>query len=355
MSESAIAVFDSDGHVDENLDEIAACFEGAYARPKWTQIHGIFPSPDGWSRGVIIDRGDKEREHRRTDAEIWSDVFGRLGADGSVLYPTAGLTLGLMRDGDHAAATAAAYNNWLEKHYTSQDSRLYGAGLMAVQKPDAAVAELKRCVEKRANFRAMILPAVTAEARSYGDEFYWPIFEEAERRDIALAVHGAPSPGMGLDHFDTFIKVHTLSHPLAIFIQLTDMMFSGVFEAFPKLRFAFLEAGCGWLPFMMDRMDYEFGSLHGAEVKAKLSRKPSEYFREGGNIWLSLELDERAIKYAIDAAGSTRLLYASDYGHESPLKHIARELSDFIADPAYDDAVKANILGRNGRELYRLP
>ena len=186
MSESAIAVFDSDGHVDENLDEIAACFEGAYARPKWTQIHGIFPSPDGWSRGVIIDRGDKEREHRRTDAAIWSDVLARLGTEGSVLYPTSGLTLGLMRDGDYAAATATAYNNWLEKHYTSRDRRLYGAGLMTVQKPPAAVAEIKRCVAEWTNFCAMILPAVTAEARSYGDEYYWPIYQEAERHESPL-------------------------------------------------------------------------------------------------------------------------------------------------------------------------
>ena len=196
---------------------------------------------------------------------------------------------------------------------------------------------------------------MTAEARSYGDEFYWPIFAEAEKQDIALAVHGAPSPGMGLDHFDSFIKVHTLSHPVAIFIQLTDMMFSGVFDAFPKLRFAFLESGCGWLPFMMDRMDAEFASLHGNDVKHKLSRKPSEYFGADGNIWVSVELDEKALKYTIDAIGSTRLLYASDYGHESPLAHIAGELSGFLADPAYDDTVKANILGRNGKELYRLP
>ena len=355
MSEQPYAVFDSDGHVDEDQDEIAACFEGAYANPRWTKISSVFPSLDGWSRSIMIDREDKDREHRRTDARIWSGVLDRLGAEGSMLYPTSGLALGLMQDGEHAAAAATAYNNWLEKHYTSQDHRLFGAGLMAVQKPDAAVAEIKRCAETRRNFRAMILSAVTAMPRSYGDEFFWPIFEEAERQDIALAVHGAPSRGMGFDHFDKFVKVHTLSHPVAVFIQLTDMMFSGVFDAFPKLRVAFLEAGCGWVPFMTDRMDYEYRSLHGAEVKPRLSRAPSEYFAETGNIWVSTELDERSIKYTIDAIGSTRLLYASDYGHEAPLAHIAAELSEFIADPAYGKETKANILCRNGKELYRLP
>ncbi len=106
---------------------------------------------------------------------------------------------------------------------------------------------------------------------------------------------------------------------------------------------------------MMDRMDYEYRSLHGAEVKPKLRRQPSEYFTETGNIWVSTELDERSLKYTIDAIGSTRLFYASDYGHEAPLAHIAAELSEFIADPAHGEEAKANILCRNGKELYRLP
>jgi predicted TIM-barrel fold metal-dependent hydrolase len=352
MNDHGFTVFDSDGHVDEDHEELAACFEGAYAKPRWTKISSVFPSLDGWSRSVIIDRGDAAREHRRTDAVIWAGVLDTLGAEGSVLYPTSGLAMGLMQDAEHAAAAATAYNNWLEAHYTGKDSRLYGAGLMAVQDPEAARAELKRCAEQRTGFRAMILPAVTAQARHYGDQAYWPLYEEAERQNMALAVHGAPSRGMGLDHFDKFIKVHTLSHPMAIFIELTDMMFSGVFDAFPKLRVAYLEAGCGWVPFMRDRMDYEYRSIHGNEVKPRLSRKPSDYFAETGNIWVSTELDESAMKYAIDAIGSTRLLYASDYGHEASLAHIAEEQREFIADPAYDASAKANILARNGRELY---
>ena len=133
MTDHGFAVFDSDGHVDEDMEELAACFEGAYANPRWTKISSVFPSLDRWSRSIIIDRGDATREHRRTDAAIWSGVLETLGAEGSVLYPTSGLALGLMQDADHAAAAATAYNNWLEKHYTGKDERLFGAGLMAVQ------------------------------------------------------------------------------------------------------------------------------------------------------------------------------------------------------------------------------
>jgi predicted TIM-barrel fold metal-dependent hydrolase len=39
--------------------------------------------------------------------------------------------------------------------------------------------------------------------------------------------------------------------------QLVSMIFEGVFELFPKLRFGCLECGVGWVPYMMDRMDEE--------------------------------------------------------------------------------------------------
>jgi len=61
-----------------------------------------------------------------------------------------------------------------------------------------------------------------------------------------------------LDFFDKFIQTHTMEHPVSQMVQLTSMLFDGVFEYFPKLRVAYLEAGCGWVPYMMDRMDEEF-------------------------------------------------------------------------------------------------
>lgn len=56
---------------------------------------------------------------------------------------------------------------------------------------------------------------------------------------MPLALHGSPSLGFGLDHLDEFVKVHTLSHPIPLFIQLTDLYFSGVFDSFPDLKIAF--------------------------------------------------------------------------------------------------------------------
>ena len=119
--------------------------------------------------------------------------------------------------------------------------------------------------------------------KTYGHEFFWPIFEAAEKINMPLAIHGAPSRGFGFDHFQEFVKVHTLEHPFPLMIQLTDIIFSGVFDVFPNLRIAFLEGGATWVPFMMDRMDYEFDSIFGTAARKKIKKSPSEYIREGEN------------------------------------------------------------------------
>jgi len=354
MPVNGFDVFAGDGHVLEDTDELIRCYEGDYAGRTRATALGLFPGLDGWSRGAMIGKEDSNRKYWHTDAAVWAECLADIGADGSVLYPTAALAHGLMRDVPFAVATATAYNNWLEEHYTRQDERLHGAGVVPVQDPVAAAAEIRRCAKHRKNFPAMVLPTVTKTGRTYGDAFFWPIFEAAEECDIALALHGAPSEGFGFDHFTRYISSHTLEHPVPLFINLTDMMFAGVFDRFPNVRFAFLEGGCSWVPFMMDRMDYEFDSIHGVESRRQLKKRPSDYFREGENIWVAMELGETSLKYVVDMVGSERIIYASDYPHEPTHEDLTGELPEFLASPDLSDEAKSNIVYNNTRNLYRI-
>lgn len=352
MAVNGFKVFDGDGHVLETDEELLDYYEGDLAGKKRIQTLPIFPTLDGWSRGPMIAREDSNRKYWHTDAKVWAECLADIGAEGSVLYPTAALAHGLMRDKNFAVATAVAYNNWLEDRYTRQDDRLYGVGVMAVQDPVAAAAELRRCARERKNFCGVVLPTVTKTGKTLGDKFFWPIYEAAAECDMAVALHGAPSEGFGFDHFTQYISSHTLEHPVPLFINMTDMMFAGVFDAFPTVRFAFLEAGCAWVPFMMDRMDYEFDSMHGVECRKTMKKRPSEYFEEGDSIWVAMELGERSLKYVVDAMGSERIIYASDYPHEPSHEDLTTELPEFLSSPGYSDEVKANIVYNNTKRLY---
>ena len=354
MPKHRLPVFDGDGHIYEDDDEIAQYFEGAMASAKRFKTFGLFPSLDGWSRGMALSKMGESRKYTHTNAEVWGEMLDAIGADGSVLYPTAGLAVGLMLDPSAATHVSIAYNNWLEDRYTRQDERLYGVGMIPVQDPAEAAREVARCATERTRFPAVFLPSVTNTGKTYGDESFWPIFEAAEKHDLGVALHGGPSQGFGFDHFRSFAKVHAMEHPVPLMIQLTDMMFSGVFDAFPKLRVAYLEGGCSWVPFMMDRLDYEHESAIGAISGHKLRQAPSEYFR-GEQIYVAVELGERGLKYAVDAmGGADRILYASDYPHEPPEEEIIGDVPAFLEDPDYDDEVKSHVLGRAARKFYRI-
>ena len=348
-------VFDGDGHVLENDDEIAEYFEGDFAGLQRFKTFGVWPSLDGWARGFIMASNDGEpRRYTHTDAEVWKEMLEIIGADGTVLYPTAGLAAGLISDPKWAVETIRAYNNWLEDRYTAKDERLYGAGIVPVQDPESAAKEIERCAKDRLRFPAMMLPSQTYLGKTYGDEFFLPIFEAAERCDMPLAIHGGPSRGMGFDHFREFVKVHTLEHPFPLMIQLTDIVFSGLWDKFPKLKIAFLEGGATWVPFMMDRLDYEYESVFGAASRAQLKKRPSDYLREGDNFWVAMELGERNLKYTIDAIGPDRILYASDYPHEPTEEDLTTELPEFLESNEFTDDIKRKLVHDNMISFYNL-
>ncbi|MBM3486673.1 MAG: amidohydrolase [Alphaproteobacteria bacterium] len=347
-------VFDGDGHVLEDDQELARYYEGSHKGLRMFKPWSIFPSLDGWARGFAIGNEDKGRKYTYTDAKIWGEVLDQMGLEGSVLYPTAGLAFGLITDTEWANATAVAYNNWLEDVYTAKDKRLFGAGLVPVHDPEFARKEIRRCAKERVRFPTMLMPSVTNIGKTFGDKFFWPIYEECEKQNIPIALHGAPSRGFGFDHFREFARVHALEHPIPLMIQLTDMIFGGVFDDFPKLRVAYLEGGCAWVPFMMDRLDYEYESIFGTKARRRMKKKPSDYMREGDNFWVAMELGERSIKYTIDAMGSDRILYASDYPHEPTEEDLTAELPEFIESKDYSQAIKDNLLYKNQKRFYGL-
>ncbi len=349
-----IPVFDGDGHVLENIQEIDGYYEGAFAGNRRMEGMTIFPSLDGWSRSSIVKEGDADRKYWHTTADLWGDMLEMIGAEGSALFPTSALAYGLMQSYDFQTATCIAYNNWLEGEYTSRDERLYGVGLTPINDIDAGRKEIIRCAKQRENFVAMMLPGVVTNGKTFGDEFYWPLYEEAQRQEIPMTFHGGPSRGFGFDHLRPFCKVHTLEHPVPLMIQVTDMMFSGVFETFPDLKFAFLEGGCSWVPFMMDRMDYEFNSVLGAGVRKTMKRKPSEIFRDTDSIWVSCEMGENSLKHVLDFYGTDRIIYASDYPHEPTEDDLTSDIPDFLANDDYSAEVKGKILCHNAKNFYNL-
>ncbi len=346
MAKYRLPVIDADGHVYEKDRELCEHFEGRYRSLRRLETYPIFPTLDGWPRGLMAPEAPPG-----STPESWQAFVKEVGLSQAVLYPTAGLAVGLIQKAEWAVAVCRAYNNWLAARYLSADAAFRGVALLPVQDVPAAVEELERAVTVHGMVGGL-LPANTVLNKSYGHADFHPLFAAAERLDVPLAMHGAPSRGLGIDHFDTWIKVHALEHPLAIMIQCTSIVLDGVLELFPRLRLGFLEAGCGWVPYLLDRLDYEYEASWGHEA-SRLRKRPSEYLR-GGNVYVSCELEEESLPYVVQRLGANQIMYPSDFPHERALDEFSRDVPEFLARDDLPETVKANILAGNAQRFYRL-
>src|ERR1043166_442426 len=284
-------ILDADGHVTETQEQIVKYLDEPYRR----RPSGAFFYPwDGWDRRLLGTLGDWAG-----DAETWLRALDKGGVDQTVLYPTLGLFVSFLRDRQWAVALCRAYNTFLHEHFVKVSPRLQAVALLPVQDPDAAAVELQRAVRELGLVGAML----AADGQHVlGDSRFHGIYEEAQRLNVMVGIHASGSHlgGAGVDLFPSFIQTHTCSHAFGQMRQLTSMIFEGVPEKFPRLRVAFLEAGCGWAPYWMERMDDEYAKRRSEAPTLK--KRPSEYVRSG-TIYFSCEADEWLLPQALELVG----------------------------------------------------
>jgi uncharacterized protein len=334
-------VIDADGHITESWEQLQRHLEEPYRRRP--PLPPYFPQ-DGWDRRICGTLGQWAN-----DVATWHEAMDQGGMAMTVLYPTLGLFMPFVRDPEWAVALCRAYNTMLAKELTTQSPRIKGVALLPLQDPPAATAELTRAVTELGLVGAMLA------ADGYyllGHRRFDPIYAEAERLRVPLGVHasGTDMSIPGLEPFPKFIQAHTVSHVFGQMRQITSMIFEGVPARFPALRIAYLEAGAGWVPYFVQRMDEEFEKRGHAEAKG-LGRRPSEYVR-GGQIYFSCEADEVLLPQAIEYVGADQILYASDFPHwDNSYPHSVKELTE---RPDLTEMQKRKIFSENPRRFYAL-
>src|SRR5436305_1715481 len=122
-----LPVVDADGHVYETDRELSEHFEGRYRELKRLGTFPLFPTLDGWPRALSAPDSSPG-----VTPEVWRSFLDEAGIGQAVLYPTAGLALGLIQKAEWAVALARAYNNWLAERYLRADPAFRGVALLPV-------------------------------------------------------------------------------------------------------------------------------------------------------------------------------------------------------------------------------
>ena len=134
--------------------------------------------------------------------------------------------------------------------------------------------------------------------------------------------------------------------------QLVDLLLSGVLARYPTIRFVSVESGIGWIPFVLEALDYQYKGNRVAEEHPEFDRLPSAYFKR--NVYACYWFEETAPRRLLDQVGVDNVMFETDFPHPTCLygaqvhERIARGLGDCTPD------VRRKILWENGARLYRV-
>ena len=186
--------------------------------------------------------------------------------------------------------------------------------------------------------------------RMWSDLYYDPLWEECQKLGIPVGFHEAgrvylPQPALS-EFIPSFTMFNTLSFPMANMLACADMIYGGVLERFPKLKVAFLEGNCAWIPWLLWRMG-EYAELTGVAEHPQMKLEPLEYFQR--QCWGSIECDEAVAKNLPEFGLEDNIVFSTDYPHLD-VKY-PRAVETFLTLPFSDDT-KRKYLWDNCARLY---
>jgi uncharacterized protein len=301
-----------------------------------------FAETRGWDAAAQLEALDRES----IDAGLQFPSRGLmvLGVDAKEVDPVGGIEPAL------ASAIARGYNNWLYDFCKPDTSRLIGAAMVAPHDPVEAARETRRAVEEL-GFRAIFLLPGIVGGRPWYHGDYDELWRACVEHDIPVCFHGGGHDQLtdyGVGHREYLFMWHTFSHCVGPMSAMVAMIGGGVFERFPTLRAGFLEANCSWAPWLVHRLDEQYGEYVG-RFEAQLSRKPSEWFLS--NCYVSIEADEAPARYYVAEFGDDNVVFSTDFPH--PDSKFPHAVTSFL-EMGLPDETRRKMLWDNCVRLYGL-
>lgn len=224
----------------------------------------------------------------------------------------AGLGMSGDMDPELGLAGAMAHNRWLAELCAQSPERRCGVALVPITtEMDKVLAEIKR--SKESGLGAVMIPAMWVNQTPYNDAKYDPVWALCEELQMPVVTHSGPAPREEFgDHLGIYVSevVWWPARPL------WHLLWSGVFERFPGMRFGVAEAGCWWLPSMMWFWDRLAMGQKGSEKLGGfkgLSMLPSEYIDRNCFIGASnTKRRELGMRYEI---GIDNIMWGNDFPH----------------------------------------
>ena len=179
------------------------------------------------------------------------------GVTAEILYPTLGLRLYAMEDAEAQEACFRIANDWLIEYCQVAPDRLVGIPMISMFNLDNAIKELERC--KKEGMKGCLIWQVPPENLAFATDYYEPFWEAAQDLDMPVNLHILTGfnysrflgTRKGIEAFRGSVNLKLADAANALF----EIVFSGVLERYPRLKFVLVENEMGWIPFYLHEWD----------------------------------------------------------------------------------------------------
>ncbi len=323
------------------------------------------------TRPQLVKRAEERTEPTRMEEEdIGRVLAGRTveqrlsdqaadGVDVELVFPNRGLLCWATPDPVFADAMCRAWNRWAHEWFDGaggwHDGRTRPLASIATGEPDLAVEAAQWAAEH--GFVGLCLgnspvygPKVWGNPE-YNDPRYERLWAVVEEADLPVTFHVSTGRDPRAVGGDGGAVINYVCHSVETTIEpLVQLIASGVLERHPGLRVGIVESGIGFLPWLLESMDYAFRAHH-FWVRPVIPELPSTYFRR--SCFATFQEDHAGVAAAEAHDLVANVLWANDYPHhEGSWPHSAASIERQMAGLA--PAWRAAVLGGNARRIFRL-
>ena len=250
-------------------------------------------------------------------------------------------------DGAMGANVSRAYNQAISRILKNYPNKFIGIAAAPLQDVKLAIAEAEHAIKELGLHSLIVYQNVNG--KDLDGEFLWPFYEAVEEMNVPLSVHGVDSgPLLGVERFAQYNLDVCLGFAFEVFTAIAALIFSGVLDRFPTLKFGFFEVGIGWIPWLLDRLEMAYDARPAARNRA--TRRPKECF---DNFYFSFGAEDSTLPDVVKRIGSSRLMIGSDYPHPdgtSPNTVAMLRAREGLTQQDID-----NLLGGTAAKFFGLP
>jgi aminocarboxymuconate-semialdehyde decarboxylase len=250
--------------------------------------------------------------------------------------------MGYQLEGKHGESWCRLYNESLKDFAAKHSGRFFAMASVPLQEPTRAARVLEDAVAKLGHHAAFI--GTNVNGRYYNSRDFDSFWAKAQELDVLVVMH--PEQPAGFERMRDYGLIAVCGNPADSTLSLGYLLYSGVFDRFPRLKLCALHGG-GFLPYHLGRFDHEFATGRASRPADALS-PPSAYLK---NLYFdTLVYHVDTLEYLRGKVGGDRLLLGTDYPYA---------LGDWFAVDKVEaldcsQAEKEAILEGNARRLLKL-